>query len=124
MHPAPPLPIWLMAGATSEINIINMVKHVILWTLNPELSTSEKQSVKDNIKQGLEALVGVVPGLIDLKVVTEHLLDSSSCDLMLDSTLDSEAALHAYASHPAHVAVAEAKVKPFTVQRVCIDFNI
>lgn len=40
-----------------------MIKHIILWTLNPELSEEEKQNVKAAIKQDLEALVGVVPGL-------------------------------------------------------------
>lgn len=45
-----------------------MVKHVILWTLNPELSTDEKQAVKAGIKAGLEGLVGKVPGLLDVKV--------------------------------------------------------
>jgi hypothetical protein len=101
-----------------------MVKHIILWTLNPELSESEKMNVKREIKQGLEALKGVVPGLVDVSVTIDGLLDSSNCDLMLDSTLESEAALKAYAVHPKHVAVAENKIKPYTVQRVCIDFEI
>ena len=34
-----------------------MVKHIILWTLNPELSEEEKQKVKAGIKAGLEGLV-------------------------------------------------------------------
>ena len=38
----------------------NMVKHIILWTLNPELSEEEKLSVKAGIKAGLEGLVGKV----------------------------------------------------------------
>ena len=33
--------------------IYNMVKHIILWTLNPELSEEEKQTVKEGIKAGL-----------------------------------------------------------------------
>ena len=44
-----------------------MVKHIILWTLNPELSEDEKLKVKKGIKAGLEGLVGKVPGLIDVK---------------------------------------------------------
>jgi hypothetical protein len=42
---------------------------------------------------------------------------------MLDSTLESEEALKGYAVHPAHVAVANGKVRPYTVQRVCLDFE-
>jgi hypothetical protein len=101
-----------------------MIKHVILWTLNPELSDSEKNEVKKNIKSGLESLVGVVPGLIELTVHIDGRLASSNADLMLDSTLESAEALKGYASHPAHVAVANGKVRPFTVQRSCLDFEI
>ncbi len=101
-----------------------MVKHVILWTLRTDLSEEERLNVKAEIKRGLEELVGVVPGLVDLKVVTDNLLPTSNCDLMLDSTLADKESLAVYASHPAHVAVAESRVKPYTIQRVCIDFEI
>jgi hypothetical protein len=101
-----------------------MVKHVILWTLNPELSTDEKQAVKAGIKAGLEGLVGKVPGLLDVKVYIDGRLDSSNADVMLDSTLESEEALKGYAVHPEHVAVASTKVRPYTIQRACLDFEV
>ena len=101
-----------------------MVKHIILWTLNPELSEDEKKQVKQGIKQGLEGLVGKVPGLVDVKVNIDGRLASSNADVMLDSTLESEEALKGYAQHPEHVAVANTKVRPYTVQRSCLDFEI
>ncbi len=101
-----------------------MVKHIILWTLNPELSEEEKKQVKIGIKQGLEGLKGQVPGLLDVVVNIDGRLASSNCDVMLDSTLESEEALKAYAKHPAHVAVADTKVRPYTVQRTCLDFEV
>lgn len=101
-----------------------MIKHIILWTLKPELSDAEKSAVKANMKKGLEALVGQVPGLIDVKVYIDGRLASSTADVMLDSTLESEEALKAYASHPAHVAVADELVCPYTAQRSCLDFEI
>jgi hypothetical protein len=100
-----------------------MVKHIILWTLNPELSDAEKVTVKAGIKAGLEGLVGKVPGLIDVKVNIDGRLESSNADVMLDSTLESPAALKNYATHPEHVAIANSKVRPFTVQRSCLDFE-
>ena len=79
---------------------------------------------KAGIKAGLEGLVGKVPGLLDVKVHTEGRLASSNADVMLDSTLESEEALKGYAQHPDHVAVANTKVRPYTVQRACLDFEI
>lgn len=101
-----------------------MVKHIILWTLNPELSDEQKEEVKKGIKAGLESLKGVVPGLIDVKVNVDGRLASSNCDVMLDCTLESEEALKAYAAHPAHVKIADTKVRPYTVQRTCLDFEV
>lgn len=101
-----------------------MVKHMILWTLNPELTEEEKAAVKAGIKEGLEGLVGKVPGLISAKVQIDGRLDSSTADVMLDSTLESEEALLAYRKHPEHLAVANSKVRPYTVQRSCLDFEV
>lgn len=101
-----------------------MVKHIILWTLNPELSEEEKATVKAGIKAGLEGLLGKVPGLLDIKVHVDGRLASSNADVMLDSTLESPEALKGYAVHPDHVAVANGKVRPYTVQRSCLDFEI
>lgn len=101
-----------------------MVKHIILWTLNPELSEQQKTEVKAGIKEGLEGLKGKVPGLLDVVVNIDGRLDTSNCDVMLDSTLESAEALKAYAQHPAHVEVANTKVRPFTVQRTCLDFEV
>ena len=100
-----------------------MVRHVILWKLNEELSAEEKQTVKAGIKAGLEGLVGKVPGLVEVTVNIDGRLDSSNCDVMLDSVLESPEALKAYAPHPEHLAVANGKVRPYTVQRTCLDYE-
>jgi len=100
-----------------------MVKHIILWKLNDELSAEEKQSVKEGIKAGLEGLLGKVPGLVEIKVNIDGRLDSSNVDVMLDSTLESPEALKGYAQHPEHLAVANGKVRPYTVQRSCLDYE-
>ena len=91
--------------------------------MDPNLTADEKAEVKKGIKEGLEGLLGKVPGLVSIKVNVDGRLDSSNCDVMLDSTLESAEALKAYATHPAHVAVADGKVRPYTVQRVCLDFE-
>ena len=100
-----------------------MVKHIILSTLK-EMSDSEKESVKAESKKGLEGLKGKIPGLVDIKVNTSGRLPSSTADLMLDSTFESEEALKGYSKHPEHVLVADSKVRPFTASRACLDFEI
>lgn len=101
-----------------------MVKHIILWTLKEEFSAAQKEEIKQGIKEGLESLVGKVPGLVDVKVNASGRLDSSNADVMLDCTLESAEALKAYAVHPAHVEVANTMVRPFTALRSCLDFEI
>ena len=98
-----------------------MVKHIILWTLK-ELSEEEKKSVKAGIKKGLENLKGRIPGLLEIKVVTNG-LPGSPADVMRDSSFESYEALKAYSTHPEHVAVADEKVRPFTAVRFCLDFE-
>ena len=99
-----------------------MVKHVILWKLKDEITGDAKGKVLREMKENLEALVGKVPGLVSLEIVTQPLA-SSNADVMLDSVLESEEALKGYQSHPDHVAVANAYVRPFTEVRLCMDYE-
>ena len=101
---------------------VTMVKHIILWQLKDEIQGVEKETVKQGIKESLEGLKGVIPGLLEIKVRTEG-LPSSNADVMLDSSFTDEEALKGYAVHPAHVKVADEKVRPFTKTRLCLDFE-
>ena len=101
-----------------------MVKHIILWKLHSELTTAQKNEAAKAIKEGLEGLKGQVPGLVDIHVQIDGRLESSNVDIMLDSTLENEAALRGYAVHPAHVAVANGVVRPNTELRTCLDFEL
>lgn len=100
-----------------------MVKHVILWQLKDSLTEEEKENVKREIKVGLEGLAGKIPGLLDIKVHIDGLA-SSNADLMLDSSFADEESLKGYAVHPEHVAVADGKVRPYTANRVCLDYEL
>ena len=100
-----------------------MVKHMILWKIDKKFSTEEKKKIMEDAKCELEALKGKVPGLLDIKLQIEK-LPSSNADMMLDSTLESEEALKGYQVHPDHVAAANNFVRPFTSERLCLDFEI
>ena len=96
-----------------------MVKHIILWKLKEEHNNDE---VKNGIKSGLEALKGVIDGLVEIRVQLDK-LPSSNADVMLYSVFADEASLKNYATHPAHVDVADNKVRPFVETRLCMDYT-
>ncbi len=97
-----------------------MVKHIILWKLKSEHNNSD---VKHGIKNGLEGLIGKIPGLVEISVQTVS-LESSNADVMLYSVFEDEASLKGYATHPEHVFVADTFVRPFTETRLCLDFEV
>lgn len=99
-----------------------MVKHIILWKLKEDLA--DQEAVKAEIKKGLEGLQGKIRGLKEIRVITDGRLDSSSADLMLESTFEDEASLKGYSVHPDHVAVADGVVRPNVATRICLDHVI
>lgn len=99
-----------------------MVKHIIIWTLKDSFSPEEKEKIKTEAKCALEALHGNIEGLLDIKLVTSP-LPSSNGDMMLYSSFEDNTALAAYQKHPLHVAAADTFVRPYTAQRLCIDYE-
>ncbi len=100
-----------------------MVKHVIIWNLKEGYSAEEKETIKKGIKESIESLNGKIPGLINVSVNVNP-LPSSSGEVILDSSFESEEALKAYAIHPEHVEVANTKVRPFVASRACMDYEV
>lgn len=97
-----------------------MVKHMIIWKMKEDLS--DPAAAKLAIKEALEGLVGVIPGLLEMHILTEG-FDCSAGDIMMDSTLESKEALDAYQIHPAHQAVAGNIVCPAVCQRLSFDYE-
>ena len=100
-----------------------MVRHVILWNMKETLSDEECRKVKNDIKEALEAVKGVIPGLLEINVATDP-LDTSNADLLLDSLFEDKDALAVYADHPAHVKVKDELVVPNVRSRVCMDYEV
>ena len=100
-----------------------MVKHIILWQLKDEYSDAEKADIKAGIKAGLEGLAGQIHGHVEIHVNING-LPSSNADLMRDTTFESAEALKGYSMLPAHVAVADSKVRPYYKSRVCLDYEV
>lgn len=100
-----------------------MVRHVIIWNMKETLSDEECRKAKNDIKEALEALKGVIPGLLEINVATDP-LDTSNADLLLDSLFEDKDALAVYADHPAHVKVKDELVVPNVRSRVCMDYEV
>lgn len=97
-----------------------MVKHMIIWKL--KLTGEELEAQKKMIKENLEGLVGVVPGLTAMHIQIDN-METSNGDMLMDSTFESMEALKGYGKHPAHVHVAETYIRPYIETRLCIDYE-
>ena len=74
-----------------------MVKHIVLYTLKEGVN---KEKAVKIIKDQLEPLVGVIPGLTHMEIRQAY----QGVDYALYSEFESREALAAYANHPAHLA--------------------
>ena len=70
----------------------------------------------------LEGLVGQIDGLLALQLQIDP-LPSSNADMLLVATLDSVESLQGYQKSPLHNAVADRYVRPYTAQRLCLDYE-
>ena len=100
-----------------------MVKHIVLWKLKETAGGRTRTENAAFIKRELEALRGVVPGLIRIEVGFDFSASESSSDLALYSEFESRAALDAYQNHPAHKAVMPAIMDARSERRV-VDYEI
>ena len=97
-----------------------MITHIVCWKLISD-ETHDADANAARIKEELEALVGIVPGLLTMEV-GRGLKAEAEYDLCLVSTFESVETLQAYRTHPAHVAVAEF-VHTALCKRTAIDFE-
>ena len=98
-----------------------MVRHIVAWSFKDGFSVEEKNQHRAKIKAGLEALVGRIDGLVEMKVCTDPLTSSTS-DMLLNSLFESEQALKAYQIHPEHKKVS-AFVGEVMESRICLDYE-
>ena len=96
------------------------VRHIILWTLNDDLSSERKKELIESTAADIRELAKVIPGVVSMDIYYEGRLDSSNCDFMFDFCFESEDALKSFSENPAHLEAA-AKLKPYVSGRTCFD---
>lgn len=99
-----------------------MVKHIVLWNFQEELTAEERKAAGEQIKRRLEVLKTQITGVAELQVQLNE-LSGSNKDVALISTFDSIEALDAYRIHPAHIEAGK-YIKTVTTDRVCFDYNL
>ena len=96
-----------------------MVVHIVFWKLREDGEESKEQRIQ-TMKEKLEALVGIVPGLLSAEVGKNY--NGGEYDICLFSHLKDRAALEGYAVHPEHLKAAE-DVRASTCGRTAVDYD-
>lgn len=99
-----------------------MVKHIVMWNFNADMSLEDKKAAGLKMKELLEPIKNLVPGTVDIKVVINE-LESSNREIALIGTYETVDALKAYQIHPAHVEAGK-YVRSVTCDRACLDFEV
>ena len=81
-----------------------MIQHVVMWRLI-DLADAERAAALDRFGTELQALVGVVPGLVSVALTPDIGEVESNFDVALISIHESREALATYQAHPEHVAI-------------------
>lgn len=98
-----------------------MVHHIVLWDWKEDLGEQEKKEAAVKIREKLESVKNQAEGVVSLEVITNG-LSSSNKDIGLVSVFESEKALNAYQTHPAHVEAGN-YIKSVTAGRTCLDYK-
>ena len=98
-----------------------MVQHIVLWKLADTAAGADKATNARLMKEKLEALVGVIPGLLEATVGFNF--NGGTYDVALTTRFTDREALAVYADHPAHVEV-KSFVHAVATERTCVDCEL
>ncbi len=94
-----------------------MLRHIVMWKFRE--GTEEEM---DQFLEGLQALNGVIPEILDMEIGVNSLKDEKY-DAVLVSTFADLDALNTYKNDPRHVAVSKL-CKSIRTDRVAMDFEV
>ncbi len=97
-----------------------MVKHVVLFKLKEFSSDDEKHLKINEIKNGLEALINIIPELKKIHVAV-NVNPNEKFDICLETEHEDMDGLNTYAYHPDHLAMSKI-VREVLETRACVDY--
>lgn len=98
-----------------------MIKHIVFWSFKENANGMAKPEILAKVKHDLEALVGVVPGLLKAEVGIGF--NEKGFDACLYSEFTSKEALDGYQVHPEHAKVRDFITEVRTERAVC-DYEL
>lgn len=99
-----------------------MIKHIVMWNMAGDTREDRRQAA-EFLRSRFEALRGEVPGLLHLEVGLDHSRVDYACDVVLYTEFESQEALDAYATHPAHVRV-KGELGQMRIARFQVDYAV
>ena len=96
------------------------VRHIVMWNVAGD-TPGEREDAISRVRAEFEALRGQIPGMLHLEIGVDHSRISYACDIVLVSAFENEAALQAYAIHPAHLAARD-RLEGLRVARHQVDY--
>ena len=98
-----------------------MATHFVAWNFKPEVREEDKPALKADMKKNLEGLVGKVPGLVSA-VFIDTPVQGSNREMALMTVHEKPEDIPVYAKSPEHNAVADKYVRPYTADRVSVNW--
>ena len=97
-----------------------MVKHIVIWRMNPTEDKNEKALL---IKEKLEALKNEIDCIVSIEVGINFNQTEAASDIILVSEFESKEDLDFYQEHLAHKAVGSKYVRPNVCERRVVDYE-
>lgn len=99
-----------------------MIKHIVMWNVTGD-TNEDRRDAAEFVKNRFEGLRGEVPGLLHLEVGLDHSRVDYACDMVLYTEFESQEALDAYATHPAHLRV-RGELGQMRIARFQVDYAV
>ena len=98
-----------------------MLKHIVMWKFKEEAEGRSKAENLQLVREQLLALQGVVEPLRSIEIGLDVSRTDMSYDMVLVTTFEDAAALHAYQVHPEHVKISQ-YVSKVRTSRAVVDY--
>lgn len=98
-----------------------MIKHIVMWNLRGDTPAAKARAIAQ-VQSSFASLRGRIPGLLHIEIGVDSSHVDYSCDVVLYSEFESQAALDAYATHPEHLRVKQ-ELGDLRVARYQVDFE-